>query len=120
MSVALVRVRRTPTPDVVRDTSASDLDLESFARQAGVHPELVRRLVRLGLLEPRTGSNGQLTFTRRQLGELGRVERLRTGACLNYAAVGLVIDLLDRIAELESALRRTTTQPRRTTQAGGR
>jgi hypothetical protein len=33
------------------------------------------------------------------------VQRLRTGLGLNYAAVGLVTDLLDRIALLETALR---------------
>ncbi len=31
--------------------------------------------------------------------------RLRAGFALNYAAVGLVTDLLDRIAVLEAALR---------------
>ena len=37
---------------------------------------------------------------------MARIQRLRAGLALNYAALGLVIDLLDRIAELESALRR--------------
>ena len=36
----------------------------------------------------------------------GRIERLRAGLPLNYAALGLVLDLLDRIHELETALRR--------------
>jgi chaperone modulatory protein CbpM len=30
----------------------SQLSLDSFAAQAGMHPDLVRRLVTLGLLEP--------------------------------------------------------------------
>jgi len=33
------------------------------------------------------------------------VQRLRAGFALNYAAIGLVTDLLDRIAVLEAALR---------------
>jgi chaperone modulatory protein CbpM len=37
---------------------------------------------------------------------MARIERLRTGLSLNYAALGLVIELLDRITELEGALRR--------------
>ena len=37
---------------------------------------------------------------------VGRVQRLRAGFALNYAATGLVIDLLDRIAVLEAAMRR--------------
>jgi hypothetical protein len=36
-----------------------------------------------------------------------RLQRLRAGLGLNYAALGLVVDLLDRVAELEAALRRT-------------
>jgi hypothetical protein len=34
------------------------------------------------------------------------MQRLRAGFALNYAALGLVADLLDRIAALEEALRR--------------
>jgi len=30
---------------------------------------------------------------------------------LNYAAIGLVLDLLDRIEELETALRRSRSTP---------
>ncbi|HEX4094400.1 MAG TPA: chaperone modulator CbpM, partial [Trebonia sp.] len=48
---------------------------------------------------------GQLWFSRSELAALARVQRLRAGFSLNYAAVGLVADLLDRIAVLEAALR---------------
>jgi chaperone modulatory protein CbpM len=82
------------------------LDLESFARAAGLHPELVRRLVALGLLEPDRDASGDLWFPPEQLATVARIERLRAGFSLNYAAVGLVCDLLDRIAGLETALRR--------------
>ncbi|MBC6458933.1 chaperone modulator CbpM [Actinomadura sp. HBU206391] len=82
------------------------LDLESFAGRAGLHPDLVRRLVALGLLEPYRDAAGHLWFAPEQLAEVARIERLRAGFCLNYAAVGLVCDLLDRIADLEAALRR--------------
>ena len=33
---------------------------------------------------------------------VARIQRLRAGLGLNYAALGLVLDLLDRIAELEA------------------
>jgi chaperone modulatory protein CbpM len=35
---------------------------------------------------------------------VARIRRLRAGLAINYTAVGVVIDLLDRIAELEAAL----------------
>jgi hypothetical protein len=84
---------------------AARLDLESFARAAGLHPDLVRRYLALGLLEATAGARGELWFAAGQLRTAARVQRLRAGLALNYAAIGLVADLLDRIAELEAALR---------------
>ncbi len=81
------------------------LDLESFARLTGTHPDLVRRLVTLGVLDAQTDSAGRLWFGRDQLAAMARVQRLRAGFALNYAAIGLVADLLDRIAALEEAAR---------------
>jgi DNA-binding transcriptional MerR regulator len=82
------------------------LDLASFARAANTHPDLVRRLVELGLLEPERDRAGELWFAPEQLGTFARISRLRAGLGLNYAAVGLVLDLLDRIDDLNRQLRR--------------
>jgi chaperone modulatory protein CbpM len=90
---------------LIRVTRDGRLDLGAFARESGTHPELIRRLVALGLLEARRDPAGELWFSRAQLAALGRVQRLRAGLALNYAAVGLVTELLDRIATLEAALR---------------
>ena len=93
MSYALVRVRAAP------------LSLDDFAAMTGLHPDLIRRLVALGLIEAYRDPPGQLWFSRGELAAVARVQRLRAGFALNYAAVGLVTDLLDRIAVLEAALR---------------
>jgi len=93
MSHALVRVSRR------------DLTLTAFARASGLHPDLIRRLVVLGLLDATVEPSGELWFEPAQLVAAGRIQRLRAGFALNYAALGLVVDLLDRIAELEAALR---------------
>ncbi|MFC6079798.1 chaperone modulator CbpM [Sphaerisporangium aureirubrum] len=87
------------------------LSLEQFARAGDLHPEQVRRLVQLGLLDPIAGPEPR--FAPSQLAVLGRIERLHAGLCVNYASLGLVIDLLDRIAELEAALRRVPSRRRR-------
>jgi hypothetical protein len=81
------------------------LDLDSFARATSMHPEMARRLVTLGLLEAQRDAAGELWFPSTQLAAAGRIQRLRAGFGLNYASLGLVIDLLDRIAVLERALR---------------
>ena len=82
------------------------LSLDSYAHLAGVHPELVRRLVALGLLEVTRDAQGRWWFDPSQVREMARIQRLRTGLNLGYCAVGLVVELLDRIAELEQAQRR--------------
>lgn len=81
------------------------LSQEQFARRSGVHPELLRRFVALGLVRASRALDGTLWFPPDQLPAVARVERLRTGLSVNYAALGLVIDLLDRIQQLEAALR---------------
>ncbi|MCU1355109.1 MAG: hypothetical protein JWM89_527 [Acidimicrobiales bacterium] len=82
------------------------IDLESFAAASGLHPELVRRLVALGALDPVTDANGELWFPPGQIAAAARLQRLRAGLSLNYAALGLVSELLDRIDALEAAVRR--------------
>jgi hypothetical protein len=62
------------------------------------------------LLDPQTsqessGAVGELSFPSAQLAAAARLKRLRAGFGLNYAALGLVCDLLDRISELETAMR---------------
>jgi chaperone modulatory protein CbpM len=81
------------------------LDLESFARAGRLHPELVRRMVVLGLLEASTDARGGLWFAPDQLHELARIQRLHADFPLDYAACGLVTALLDRIAALEESVR---------------
>jgi hypothetical protein len=93
------------------------LSLEGFARASGLHPDLVVRFVQLGLLDATRDARGQLAFAPTQLRRADRMQRLRSGLSLNYAALGLVVDLLDRIDHLEAALRhrpgpeRGTTRP---------
>jgi chaperone modulatory protein CbpM len=84
---------------------ASRLSLEEFALLSGLHPDLIRRLVALGLIDADRDTAGGLWFSRSELAAVARVQRLRAGFALNYAAIGLVTDLLDRIAVLEAALR---------------
>jgi chaperone modulatory protein CbpM len=88
-------------------TRPSRLSLDRLARQVGLHPQLVQKFVALGLLDAERDATGALWFRPTALVRLARVQRLRAGLSLNYAAIGLVLDLLDRIDELEAASRRT-------------
>jgi hypothetical protein len=84
---------------------ATRLSLEEFALLSGLHPDLIRRLVALGIIDADRDPAGELWFSRGELAAVARMQRLRAGFALNYAAIGLVTDLLDRIAVLEAALR---------------
>jgi hypothetical protein len=79
---------------------------EAFAGAAGMHPELLARLVALGLVEVTTGPDGAPRVPVRELATVARIRRLHDDLTLNYAAVGVVLDLLDRIDELEDRLAR--------------
>ena len=87
------------------------IQLDVFATRCGLHPDMVRRLVALGLVACQQDPRGDLWFEPSALVTVARIQRLRTGLGLNYAAIGLVLDLLDRIEELESASRRRRTSP---------
>ncbi len=81
------------------------LDLMETARQAGVHPDLLLRMVDLGLIEPEQ-SRPELLFAPEAVGTIGKAVRLRCQLGINWAGVGLVLDLLERIGQLESEIER--------------
>jgi hypothetical protein len=69
-----------------------------------MHPEMVRRFVALGLLPAERDGNRALWFSPSSVTAGARLRRLQATLPLNYAALGLVVDLLDRITELETLL----------------
>lgn len=78
--------------------------LEVLAREAGLHPELVRRLIVLGALEAHGGTTGAPLFHRDAAARLARLVRLRRDLGLDYAGAMLACDLLARIEALEHRL----------------
>ncbi len=104
MTYTLVRRGRTPL-----------LDLHTRAGGGGFPRVLGGGGVALGLLVPARDRADTLWLAPAELATAARIQRLRAGFSLNYAAVGLVLDLLDRIEELEAALRRAPWHPARTT-----
>ncbi|HYZ29203.1 MAG TPA: chaperone modulator CbpM [Thermoleophilaceae bacterium] len=74
--------------------------IEVLAQDAGLHPELVRRLIRLGAVEADAPDAAA---------RLARTVRLRRDLGLNYAGAILACELLARIDELETRLSWTRT-----------
>jgi len=79
------------------------LELGEVARLTGTHPGLVERMVCLGLIEPEVRIP-QLLFPPSTIQRIYRILRLRNDLGINWIGVGLVLDLLDRIDELEQRL----------------
>ncbi|MDR3568038.1 MAG: chaperone modulator CbpM [Syntrophobacteraceae bacterium] len=76
------------------------------AARAGVHPDLIDRFVRLGLLEFSEGAiAGECTFDPEVVPLIGRILRLRNELGVNYAGVGVILELIARIEALESRVR---------------
>ena len=76
--------------------------IEMLARDSGLHPEVVSRLVRLGLLE----TAGEAQFAPDAAARLAQAARLRRDLGLSYGAAVLTCELLARIDDLEARLRR--------------
>ena len=104
---ATVRTHRTDALALGRARAKGTLvETEVLAREAGLHPELVRRLVRLGAAEPAGGTRASPLFPREAAARVARTARLRRDLGLNYAGAILAVQLLARIDELEARLSR--------------
>jgi hypothetical protein len=73
--------------------------LDRLARDAGLHPMLVLRLQRLGLVEPPPYPDDAAAL-------LAKAVRLRRDLGLNYSGAVLACELLARIDDLEERLSR--------------
>jgi DNA-binding transcriptional MerR regulator len=78
---------------------------DALARDAGVHPEILRRFVQLGLLESRGGTSAAPLFSAQDAYLVARAMRLRRDLGVNYAGAVLASELLARIDQLEQRLR---------------
>jgi hypothetical protein len=78
--------------------------VDRLARDAGLHPDTVRQLIRLGLIAP--------PFSDDAAAQLARAVRLRRDLGLNFAGAVLACDLLARIDELEQRLGRSPSNGR--------
>lgn len=77
------------------------LTLEMLAASAGLHPALVERFIEFGLLGPIERAGAELFFNAAALTRLRLIERLRRDIGINLAGVGVVLDMLNRLCQLQ-------------------
>jgi DNA-binding transcriptional MerR regulator len=98
-TVALVRWSAGPR-------AGDTLDIDALAAEAGLHADVVRRFVELGLLAPAPGPGGEPRFPRDAAAILACAQRLRRDLGIGYAGAVLACELLSRIDDLQTQLRR--------------
>ena len=82
------------------------LTLEQFSELAGVHPVLVERFVEFGLLEPAERTGADARFDAACLKRLLAISRLRRDLGVNLQGIGVILDLVERVAALQGELER--------------
>ncbi len=80
-----------------------------LARLARLHPEMVDKLVDWGLIDPMKWEP-RLLFPETTVPRIWRIMRLRRDLGINWSGIGVVLDLLDKIEELEREITRLRKQ----------
>lgn len=95
----MVRVRRTYG-------FPPSLTISEVACICGVHPELIDRFLRLGLIDSvDCDANGEALFHDEVIPIIRRILRLRNQLGVNYAGIGVILELMARIESLEATIR---------------
>ena len=81
------------------------ISLQELSRLCACRTAVARRLLEIGLLESLTAGTNP-TFERSAIIRARKALRLKRDLCLNFDAVALVMELLDRIEELERSMSR--------------
>jgi DNA-binding transcriptional MerR regulator len=82
------------------------LTLSEVAYHCGLHPELIERLVTIGLVDYVEGEvGGEVLFPADVIPLLRRILRLRNDLGVNYAGIGVILELMARIESLENDIR---------------
>lgn len=100
----MVRVRRTSSLNPLMTVS-------QVAYRAGVHPDLIDRFVSLGLIDfEEVGLDGERLFRDEVVPLVRRILRLRNELGVNYAGIGVILELMAIIDALESRIRELELQ----------
>jgi MerR family transcriptional regulator, heat shock protein HspR len=95
----MVRIRRTSSFTPL-------MTISEVAFHAGVHPDLIDRFVRLGLIDfDEIAADGERFFRDEVVLSVKRILRLRNELGINYAGIGVILELVATIESLENRIR---------------
>ncbi|MDA0987897.1 MAG: MerR family transcriptional regulator [Chloroflexi bacterium] len=78
------------------------------ARMLSVHSQTLRYYEREGLLEPARSRGNIRLYSQRDIEKLRRIKSLTEDLGINLAGVQVVMQLMDRMAEMEQEIKRLT------------
>jgi MerR family transcriptional regulator/heat shock protein HspR len=87
---------------VVRSIHSEDVTVDHLAMRAEMHPAAVQRLIDFGLIRPVSPMNALLLFKPSNILRLRSIRRLRSDLGINLQGVAAVLDLLERLRDLEN------------------
>ena len=79
------------------------ITLDELGRLVGRHPGILRRYIAYGLIDPKVERPEPL-FDDTIVARVQKIERLKSDLGLNLMGCGLVLDLLEHIADLEAQI----------------
>ncbi len=99
--------KHLPTLSGFMAGSASYVTLTEISALCDLHPEMVIRFVRLGLIDPVEKEKAEETwiFSVETVSLVRKIIRLRNDLGINYSGIGVVLELLSRIESLEAHIR---------------
>lgn len=83
--------------------SSTLLNIHEVSRFVGLHPDMIHRFFMLGLIDPQVETPDML-FEESVVSRIDKIMRLKSDLGVNLAGCGLILDLLDRIDEIEKRL----------------
>lgn len=88
----------------------SSLHFREVCRTCSIEEEAVIEMVSHGILSPKGTATHEWHFTMQDLERLQRAQRLQNDLEVNLPGVGLVLDLLDELADLHQKIARLEHQ----------
>jgi DNA-binding transcriptional MerR regulator len=79
------------------------LTLDRLAARTGMHATLIERFVACGLITPVEWQGDVLLFEPSTVTRLRTIARLREDLGINVAGIAVIMDLLDRLRDLQRA-----------------
>ncbi|GAB6038917.1 chaperone modulator CbpM [Fundidesulfovibrio butyratiphilus] len=76
-----------------------------FLEFTGMHPSLVGELIELGWLSPRRTTGENYLFSPRDVYRARKLARLSADLEISAAGASIIVDLLERITQLEKRIR---------------